>query len=126
MKDDELGMKDEEQSSTTEPTVQEITPCEQKTDKDTDEDASFSENEQISTRSWKSDEQQTSLNTLETTEESHPSFPISANEKQDDHEIMSCTTESSINRMNILESQLQSMYSVIKQLETTMDQEVKF
>ncbi len=98
---DESEKEDEEQSSTTEPTVRENIKYEQKTGKDTDEDASFSENEQILSKSSMSDEQQQQ----QITKESRPLSIIGTNEIQDDHEIISKTTESSI---NISESQLPS------------------
>jgi hypothetical protein len=65
-----------------------------------------------------SDEQQQSFNAIESKEESLPSSIILINERQDDHEIISPTTESSIDKSELpLQSQ---------QPETTIDQEVKF
>jgi hypothetical protein len=109
---DESDKEDEEQSSTTEPTVRENIKYEQRTEKDTDEDASFSENEQILSKSSMSDEQQQQQ---QTTEESRLSSIIGTNEIQDDHEIISKTTESSI---NVSKSQLPSTELQEKQPET--------
>jgi hypothetical protein len=123
---DESDKEDEEQSSTTEPTVRENIKYEQRTEKDTDEDASFSENEQILSKSFTSDEQQQSLNAIRTNEQSRPSSIISTNEIQDDHEIISKTIESSINDRNKSESQVQSIETQVKQPDINIDQKVMF
>lgn len=65
---------------------------EQTTGKDTDEDASFSENEQILSKSYTSDDQQ-QQQPLTAIEQIHPSSIISTNEIQDDQKIISKTTE---------------------------------
>ncbi len=91
---DELEKEDEEQSSATEPTAIEIVKNEQSIGKDTDEDASFSESEPISSKSFMSDEQQQPLSRSQIIEESRPSSLISTNEMHDNHEIISKTTES--------------------------------
>jgi hypothetical protein len=103
LKYDESEKEDDEQSSTTDPTVRESFKYQQRVEKDTDEDASFSENEQILSKPSMSDEQQ-----QQTKEESRPSSIIGTNEIQDDHEIISKTAESSI---NVSESQLPSNVS---------------
>ncbi|CAF3497813.1 unnamed protein product [Rotaria sordida] len=125
---DELEKEDEEHSSTTEPTIREIMKDDETAGKDTDEDASFSDSEQIPSQSFMSDEQNQSLNLIKTTEEeSHPSYLLSTNEKQDDHETISTTTttttDSSINRINELETQLPTSDSIEKSSETTIDRE---
>ncbi|CAF1404678.1 unnamed protein product, partial [Rotaria sordida] len=125
---DELEKEDEEHSSTTEPTIREIMKDDETAGKDTDEDASFSDSEQIPSQSFMSDEQNQSLNLIKTTEEeSHPSYLLSTNEKQDDHETISTTTttatDSSINRINELETQLPTSDSIEKLSETTIDRE---
>ncbi|CAF2081466.1 unnamed protein product, partial [Rotaria magnacalcarata] len=108
--DDELEKDDEEPSSTTEQTIREISG------RDTDEDASFSENEQIPSESFKSDEKQ------KTIEDSHPSLLLSSatNEKQDDHEIQPTITQSSINE---LESKSKSTHSIVEPPETIIHRE---
>ncbi len=123
---DESEKEDEEQSSTTGPTVLEYIKREQITGKDTDEDASFSENEQILSKSFTSDDQQQSENVIQTKEESHPSSIVSTNTIEDDHETISKTTESLINEINQSESQIQSSEIQDKQPETVIDQKVKF
>jgi len=123
---DESEKEDEEQSSTTGPTVLEYIKHEQITGKDTDEDASFSENEQILTKSFTSDDQQQSENVIQTKEESHPSSIVSTNAIEDDHETISKTTESLINETNQSESQIESSEIQDKQPETVIDQKVKF
>ncbi|CAF4554913.1 unnamed protein product [Rotaria sp. Silwood1] len=121
---DELEKDEEEQSSATEPTIRELVKHDEDiAGRDTDEDASFSESEQISSQLFTSDEQKQSSNLIKATEESHPSSLLSTNEKQDDHEIITTTAESSINKSNELESQLQTTDSVVKSLETNIDQE---
>ncbi|CAF4522387.1 unnamed protein product [Rotaria sp. Silwood1] len=121
---DELEKDEEEQSSATEPTIRELVKHDEDiAGRDTDEDASFSESEQISSQLFTSDEQKQSSNLIKATEESHPSSLLSTNEKQDNHEIITTTAESSINKSNELESQLQTTDSVVKSLETNIDQE---
>jgi len=123
---DESEKEDEDQSSATGQTVFEKIKYEQTTGKDTDEDASFSENEQILSKSFTSDEQQQSLNAIRTNEQSRPSSIISTNEIQDDHEIISKTIESSINDRNKSESQVQSIETQVKQPDIDIDQKVMF
>ena len=105
---DESEKEEDEQSSTTEPTIRENAKYQQKIEKDTDEDASFSENEQILSKPPMSDEQQQQQQQQQIKEESRPSSIIETNEIQDDHEIISKTPESSI---NVSESQLPSNIS---------------
>jgi hypothetical protein len=110
---DESEKEDDEQSSTTGPTVKEYLKYEQSTGKDTDEDASFSEGEQT-----KSDEQQQqSVNAIQQIEESRPSSLISISETYDDHESTSDKTKSLINELNKSEVQLQSTDLQVKQQE---------
>ncbi|CAF3882125.1 unnamed protein product, partial [Rotaria sp. Silwood2] len=122
-KHDELEKDDEEQSSVTEPTIREIIKDDDAEGKDTDEDASFSESEQISSQYFMSDEQKQSSNLIKTTEQSDPSLLLPIHVKQDDREIISTTTDSSINKINELESQLQTTDSILKSSETNIDRE---
>lgn len=118
---DELEREDEEPSSTTEPTIKENAEI---SGRDTDEDASFSENEQIPSQSFVSDEHK------QTTEESHLSSSIpTTDEKKVDHEIFPTTTtttitEPSINKIDESESKLQATNSTVTPPEANIYQNV--
>lgn len=93
-KSEQWEREDEDQSSTTEPTVREYQTYEQSTGRDTDEDASFSENEQILSKSFTSDEQQALR------EDAHPSNPsqyqheiIDESSSRDQSELSKSSTE---------------------------------
>ncbi len=118
--------KEDEESSTTGPTVQELTKNEQTTGKDTDEDASFSESEQTPLRSSKSDKQQQSTDAIQTTDESLSLSLNSTNEIQDSDKNLSRSTESLNNEINELELELQSIDSEEKYSKAIIDREVKF
>ena len=114
--------KEDEESSTTGPTVQEFSKHEQTTGKDTDEDASFSDGEPSSLRSSKSDKQRRSLRT---TDDTLSISLTSTNEIQDSDKNLSRSTES-LNNINEFESELSSIDSEEKQSRTIHFREVKF
>ncbi|UJR26385.1 hypothetical protein I4U23_007717 [Adineta vaga] len=129
-KHDESEKEDDEQSSTTGPTVQELDKDEHITGKDTDEDASFSESEQISSQSIKSDTPQQSDHVIQPTttttatiiDELRPSPLPSIELLEDEKKTIAETTDLLISELDDIEAQLKSIESEEQQLETMLDQ----
>ncbi|CAF3594032.1 unnamed protein product, partial [Adineta steineri] len=120
---DESEKDDEEHSSTTGPTVQEFEKDEQTTGKDTDEDASFSESEQISLNSSKSDRQKQSYYTRQISDESLPLSSTPTNIEQIQRKSISKAQELLINELDELESELKSLDPQRTQSSTLSDHE---
>lgn len=121
-KHDESEKEDEDQSSTTGPTVQENEKDGQKTGKDTDEDASFSEGEQFSLNSAKSDTHQQAQHTI--TDQFHAPPLTSSAIIEDDNKTIAETKQYLLDELNDIESQLKSLESEEEQLRNILDRKV--
>ena len=119
---DESEKEDEDQSSTTGPTVQENEKDGQRTGKDTDEDASFSEGEQISLNSAKSDTHQQAQHTIG--DQFHASPLTSSAIIKDENKTIDETKQYLIDELNDIESQLKSLESEEEQLRNILDRKV--
>ncbi|CAF1166515.1 unnamed protein product, partial [Adineta ricciae] len=116
---DESEKEDEDLSSTTGPTVQENEKDGQRTGKDTDEDASFSEGEQFSLNSAKSDTHQQAQHTI--TDQFHASPLTSSAIIKDENKTIDETKQYLIDELNDIESQLKSLESEEEQLRNVLD-----
>ncbi|CAF1215180.1 unnamed protein product, partial [Adineta ricciae] len=116
---DESEKEDEDQSSTTGPTVQENEKDGQRTGKDTDEDASFSEGEQFSLNSAKSDTHQQARHAI--TDQFHASPLTSSAIIKDENKTIDETKQYLIDELNDIESQLKSLESEEEQLRNILD-----
>ena len=113
---------DEDASSGTDVTEKELLQTQPTTSKDTDDDASFSENEQLPSKSRQSDlHQEDSLHMHDATKQARRSSVPAADESSASHESTSKPTESSINLAHESKQEQDRLQTNQKQVEAQLE-----